>query len=260
MKRRFSWPMSRQRLIELGVVVFGVMIALALENLVQEVRLRGDARDLERAFDQEVMAAVVYSLERQVSAPCFRQDLTRIEQRVLQSGGAAEAMTFPPAVGNYVYVIPQPYRPVTRFWTTAAFDRALGSEAFKRIPSERAAEYAMMFALITRRGVENGEEFMVASRLTPAAYAQAEMGEEVRADTLRDLSLLDRYNAIAAGSADQLIALALSMSGGNRIAASIVGGEADIRRMITPTRPDYGACADLGAIDRLMEQARQRVG
>lgn len=252
--------MSRQRLIELGVVVFGVMIALALENLVQEVRLRGDARDLERAFDEEVLAAVVYSLERQVSAPCFRQDLAQVEQRVIQPGGAAEAMTFPPVMGNYVYVMPQPYRPVTRFWTTAAFDRALGSEAFKRIPSGRAAEYAMMFALITRRGAENAEEFMAASRLTPAAYAEADMGDEVRADTLRDLSLLDRYNAIAAGSADQLIGLAFSMSGGDRLAASVLANEADIRRMITPTRPDYGVCADQGAIDRLLAQARQRAG
>lgn len=252
--------MSRQRLIELGVVVFGVMIALALENVVQEVRLRGDARDLERAFDKEVMAAVVYSLERQVSAPCFRQDLARVEQRVIQPGAAAEAMVFPSATGTYTFITPQPYRPVRRFWTTAAFDRALGSEAFKRIPSDRAAEYAMMVALIARRDADNAEEFMAASRLTPAAYAQADMSDEVRAETLRDISLLDRYNAIAAGSANQLIGLALSMSGGDRIAASVLASEADIRRMITPTRPDYNVCADQAAIDRLLEQARTRAG
>ena len=46
-ERRVGWRPSRARLVEMTVVVFGVLIALGLENAVEELRLRGDARKLE---------------------------------------------------------------------------------------------------------------------------------------------------------------------------------------------------------------------
>ena len=86
-KPRFSLPVSRERLIELGVVVFGVMIALGLDNLVQEVRLRGDARELEKAFRADIIEAVSNSWERQLVDPCQRQTLASLTERANSSEG-----------------------------------------------------------------------------------------------------------------------------------------------------------------------------
>jgi len=62
--------LSRTRLIELAVVVFGAMIALSVESAAEDIRRRGDALALEAAFQSEVFYAVVFSWERQAAEPC----------------------------------------------------------------------------------------------------------------------------------------------------------------------------------------------
>ncbi|MFT4252762.1 MAG: type II secretion system protein, partial [Caulobacter sp.] len=74
--------MSRQRLIELLVVMFGVLLALGLENLVEEIRLRGDAQDLEVSFRDEIYSAVQESWLRQAVAPCLSTRLSSLNERV----------------------------------------------------------------------------------------------------------------------------------------------------------------------------------
>jgi hypothetical protein len=226
-KPRIRWPISRQRLVELTVVVFGVMIALGLENLVQEIRLQGDARELEQAFRDDIVSAVEQSWERQVVAPCLVRNLASLTERVVTPGGAWAAA---PAArtGNFALAMPQPYRVPIRLWTTSTFDRALGSEAFKRIPRERANAYAVLFYQIGIHGENNDAEYMAAANLAPLAFPQSDMNAEVRADLLRSLALVDRQQGLAVIVSKQLIELALSLPGGD-----------DIRTEIRALRSDF---------------------
>lgn len=253
-KRRVTWALSRQRLVELGVVVFGVMIALGLESLVQEIRLRGDARELEQAFRDDILSAVGLSWERQVVTPCLSETLSSLAERVVTSDGALEAA---PGMdnGNIMFALPTPYRAPTRLWTTYSFDRALGSEAFKRIPRERADAYAVVFFQIQTRSEENAAEYMAIAELAPLAFPQANLNDEVRADLLRTLAQLDRHHALAAIQAAQLIENALTMPRADDIRADIVAGRADFDDHGAMLQTAYGDCVDLGATDRLMEMA-----
>lgn len=253
-KPRFSLPVSRQRLIELGVVVFGVLIALGLDNLVQEVRLRGDARKLEEAFLDDIGAAIGNSLERQVIAPCQMQALSALTERVVASEGAMEAA---PATqtGNLVFAMPQPYRSPIRLWTTSTFDRALGTEAYKRIPRERADAYSVLFSQIEMGRENNAAEYVAAAGLAPLAYAQNEMNAEVRAELLQNLALLDRQQGLTVLMSSQFIKAAMSSPGGDDIRAELLAHQSGMGEAGATWKATYGNCVDLGAIDRLLEMA-----
>lgn len=250
-KPRFSLPVGRQRLVEFAVVVLGVLVALGLENLIQEARFHADARDLERSFSTEVSAAVFLSLERQGVAPCLIQRLRGLSERVDAATGEMEPVEA--ASSGYSYATPQIYNSPARVWATTSFDRALGSEAFKRIPTDRAVEYASLFALIRTQQDLNDAEFLAAMGLAPLAYSQPNMDAEVRADVLQQISNLDRHQAVIALASEQIVEAGLSLP--------LIGK--DVRRFIIEDREflqeyrsgqiaSYGECIDFTALDRLL--------
>ena len=253
-KRRITWSMSRQRLIELAVVVFGVLIALALDSLAEEIRLRGDARELEKGFQEDIGQAVQQSWERQLINPCLKQTLASLARQATDPDGQWEAApTF--TTSNLPFALPPPYRAPVRIWTTASFDRALGTEAFKRIPFERADAYAVLFAQIEARRDDNAAEYLAVSRLAPLAVPQTGVDVEVRAELLQALSQLDRHRGLAFVSSEQIIAQALSIPGVDRLASELLNHRVQMGRMGEQARLGYGDCVDLGATDRLLDLA-----
>ncbi|RZJ98488.1 MAG: hypothetical protein EON88_00690 [Brevundimonas sp.] len=253
-ERRVFWRLSRQRLVEMAVVVFGVLIALAFDNLAEEIRLRGDAHDLEVAFRDDILNAVRNSWERQVIAPCLTQKLSDLTAQVMTPEGAWDAA---PAVstGGLAFALPQPYRAPSRRWSTASFDRALGSEAFKRIPRERAETYAELFAQIDARRENNADEYAAVSSLAPLAFPQTGVDAAVRAGLLQNLSMVDRHRVLAFVQSEQIIEKALSMRDIADVRATILESRPNYDRLISQTRASYGDCIDAEATDRLMSAA-----
>jgi hypothetical protein len=253
LKRRLKWPFSRQRLIEMTVVIFGVLIALGLENLVQEVRLRGDARELEAAFREDILSAVRLSVERETISPCLAQRLVFLADRVITPGGtmdAAPAVRFPGA--SMDFALPQPYRAPKRTWRTFSFDRALGSEAFKRIPASRARAYGQIFAQIKSMNEANAAEYLAIGGIGPLAYPQPEMNVEVRTEMLQDITQLDRYQILARVVAGQIIEGAITMHGAEGLRTEIRSDRAGFVERALKRKAEYGSCVDLGATDRLI--------
>ena len=247
-------PISRQRLVELAVVVFGVLIGLGLDNLVEEVRLRGDARELERAFQHDILGAIQNSWERQAVYKCLTERLHSLTEQALSRDGTWEAA---PAVsnGSIPVAVPAPYRSPIRQWMTVSFDRALGTEAFKRIPRERANAYAVLFSSIAWSREGNGEEYQALARLAPLAYPMADVDNQVRADMLQALSQLDRDRALALVQANQFIALAMIIPDTNTVRGGLLEQRAMYDEAARSLEVTYGACFDRSATDRLMSLA-----
>ena len=158
--------------------------------------------------------------------------------------------------GTIAFALPQPYRAPTRVWTTATFDRALGSEAFKRIPLDRAEAYSGLFSQIEQRREDNAAEYFAISSLAPLAFSQANVDGEVRAEMLQNLALVDRHRALALIQADQIIEEALSMPGRADIRAFVVARRSDFEEYADLAEASYGRCIDRGATDRLLTLAR----
>lgn len=252
---RFKPPMGRQRFLELAVVVFGVLIGLGLDNMIQEFRFRADARDLERAFVGDLENAAFLSLERQAITPCLVRRLRTFSDRVSTATGVlqpAEAVI----TGSVIrYANPQIYRAPARIWVASSFDRALGSEAFKRIPADRAAIYANIFATIAGQQELNDAEFLAIAGIAPLAFTQTDMNAEVRADALQQIATLDRYQALLTVSSQDILNGIFSRPAiGNEVRRLFVQ-KAKIEAFRSEIKANYGDCADLTVIDRLPRAA-----
>lgn len=250
---RARWRLSRPRLIELAVVVFGVMIALGLESLAEEVRLRGDAREMEAAFESEILYAVIFSWERQAAEPCLSQRLSSLAQRVASAdeGAWEPAPDLSRVPGGVVFATSQAYRAPSRPWMTATFDRALGSEAFKRIPRARSDEYAGIFAQIAQQREANTAEFLASAALSPLAQERLAMNAEIKADMLQQIALLDRHRAMALTSGDLIIEAALALPG-DGVRSAIRENRDLFTEMGQRMTEGHGSCIDLRATQRLM--------
>ena len=257
-KRRFRFPVSRQRLVEFTVVVLGVLVALGLENLIQEARFRGDARDLEKAFVGDLTSAVYLSLERQAVTPCLVQRL-----RVLSEQADAATDGWEPAEpvnsSDWNFATPQIYRSPTRVWATTTFDRALGSEAFKRIPVDRAYDYASIFTLIRVQQQLNDVEFLASMGLAPLAYSQPDMTAEVRADALQQIANLDRHQSLIALASNQIVEAVLALPSIGEEVRRLMAGAYDSAEAYeayrSKMRTSYGDCVDFTAMNRLVAPA-----
>lgn len=249
--RRWKSPLSRQRFVELLVVIFGVLIALGLDNLIQEIRFRADARELEQAFIVDLQEATFQSLERQVVTPCLVQRLRLLWER-LETENSEWTPPLAALPDNLEFATAQIYRTPTRIWVTSSFDRAQGSEAFKRIPADRAAEYAVTFALISSLGKLNDAELIATAGLAPLAYRHTILDAEVRADALQQVALLDRYQALLGIGSEQLVRSAFSLPEVGDDVHIIFERDTDlVRARFVSTKKTYGRCADLTVLDRL---------
>ncbi|WP_426029086.1 hypothetical protein [Brevundimonas sp. TWP2-3-4b2] len=237
-------------MVEFTVVVLGVLVALGLENLVQEARFRTDARDLERAFVDDVSRAAFLSLERQAVTPCLIQRLRVLSERVDAATGDLEPVEA--SSSGFGFATPQIYRSPTRLWVTSSFDRALGSEAFKRIPADRAVEYASLFAQIRKQQELNDAEFLAAMGLAPLAYSQLNMDAEVRADALQQISNLDRHQALIATASEQIVENALSLQLIGKDVRQFLDDDEGFPEYRSEMIAAYGDCLDFTAMERLL--------
>lgn len=252
-RTRLRLPVSRQRLVEFTVVVLGVLVALGLENLVQELRFRADARDIERAFVTDLARAVRLSLERQAVKPCLRQRVRLLSDRV--GVETEELPALGPVSASPWYSLPQIYRSPSRTWVTTSFDRALGSEAFKRIPAERAARYAGIFAQIKIVSDLNDSEYLAVTGIAPLGYQQSSLTSEMRADLLRQIADLDRHQALIGIGTEQISNRILTFEDvGEKVRRDVRAD--DLETFKATIRASYGGCADLSVFDRLNAPAK----
>lgn len=187
---------SRKRLTELAVVVFGVLIALGLENMVQEWRWRQEGRELEALARQELEVNLAQAIERIAVDTCLRDRVT-----LLASGLRGEATSYAPqpaARGTNSSVnraLAQAYEPVLRPWRSASMERLMGAEASKRVPPERLLAQSRVLTTIDSIRRDQVDEVAASGRLLPLAVGVSQLDAEVRTALLADLGELDRARA-----------------------------------------------------------------
>src|SRR5436305_15018073 len=84
---------------EVGIIVVGVLIALAAQQLVEEVRKRGDARDARAAIQSELEINMARLASRSAQRPCVLHRLAEI-QSLIDRDDRTETVTPPNWVGR----------------------------------------------------------------------------------------------------------------------------------------------------------------
>ena len=253
-KRRNRISISRQRLVEFTVVVLGVLVALGLENLVQEARYRADARDLERALASDIADTLFFAMERQAVASCISEKLAAFSQHMDDAGEGPLVPVRPTeGLGPLDYATPQAYRTPSRNWDTSAYERAIAHESYKRIPAETARVYRLFYGQVNKQDNLNRDEFIAITNLAPLIGGPSIIGEEVRADLRRDLSYLDRHNTLMASVSQQLMEVAPEIPFViEEVRQRLRADPESIARTRATATAAYGDCVDFTAADQLL--------
>lgn len=229
---------SRKRLTELAVVVFGVLIALGLENMVQEWRWRQEGRELEALARQELEVNLAEAIERIAVDPCLRERVA-----FLASGLGSGAVAYAPQPFTIQETtrakrsLVRPYQPLPRPWRSASLERLLAAEASKRISASTLLEYSRALAVLESLRRDQADELAAAGRLLPLAVGVPQLNEEVRVSLLADLGDLERARAGLELISQRLVDRAAVM----RIAPY----EAEIQRRLNDLRAVWGDCVDV---------------
>ena len=224
---------------ELVIVVVGVMIALAAQEAVEEVRSRDEVRLTEDALTIEIADAVVHASERQMVNRCLSDRLADLIGRVSASEGSWSGDPLPLARTTFGVrpTTPGVYRTPNRPWNDDVWVATQNAGVFNHMPRERVAAFAKVYARMEGLRKVNEFEHQVFPELLylsfntqlDAAARQRALATLGRLDWLNGTILLDSANLI-----DEVRAVSLDFSRTN-----LKQGLADTQRRQRTLR---GAC------------------
>jgi hypothetical protein len=147
---------------EVGIIVLGVLIALAAEQTVEWLHWRYEAAQAETHLRRDAASVLYYMAERLEIQKCQDRRLVQIRDRLIASGPEWTAMapfytSGPPAGSTYAHPMRQ--------WPTVAWANAVASTAAEHLPDEKLNHYSEIFASAAREAGDQTTEHEASSEL-----------------------------------------------------------------------------------------------
>jgi hypothetical protein len=136
-----SW---REFLVEVGIIVLGVVIALAAEEAVQHYNTRQEVAVVTDSLNDELSDALYSALERIKLDPCQQQSLARLDELADDDAPVLDAKAVP--------------SPPLRLWSAAAWEAAVASGTIEDMPHDERNAYARLFSFVRSLGAWNERE------------------------------------------------------------------------------------------------------
>ncbi len=118
----------REFLGEVGIIVVGVLIALAAEQLVQNFHWRALVRETDQRVQQDVLADLTNAEERFAIDPCLRPRLAELRDSLLIDRANWPGSRAKFVIDIYKSGFPSVYRTPARPWTETSWHTALNGE------------------------------------------------------------------------------------------------------------------------------------
>jgi hypothetical protein len=176
---------------EVGIIVVGVLIALAAEQVVESWRWKADVAQARESLGQQLAYSKFDSLERLKNSRCIERKLDRLDDLITAS-----------ARPKVVKVDLAPLR----LWGTSSWDSATASGAVAHMRSDERGLYADLFTFTAVLGELNRKED----------------------DLIGEVHLLDRPRALRDGVRDRLVEDIARLRNYNRLLA--LGGKQWLQR------------------------------
>ena len=142
---------------EIGVVVVGVLLALAAQHLVDTIYWKGQGAKARHNIEEELLEHERDVYDRLAVTPCLKQQLRLLVDRLQANRGfwtATPMVVHPSGVPTVAdKVTPTAYRAPTRLWIDEAYKTAQSTGALKHLPDALVAEYAGIYRR-SRRSIE----------------------------------------------------------------------------------------------------------
>src|SRR6059058_780500 len=91
---------------EVGIIVVGVLIALAAEQVVETIHWRHKASKADASLREELEASYAFAAEAVIAAPCIDRQLQVLEARLAQAGSDGTAPMYSDPSGDFVVRAP----------------------------------------------------------------------------------------------------------------------------------------------------------
>lgn len=191
---------------EVGVIVLGVLIALAAQEAVESLRWREEVRLTEDALTIEIAESVLHASERQMVNRCLSDRLSKLIGKAssgegpwdgdpMQLGTSATAVT---TVSTFTYRTPN------RPWSNDVWEAAQNSGVFNHMTRDRVAAFSKVYARMEGLRKVNESEHQVFPQLLYLSF-DTELDAMARHQALAVLGRLDWLNGTILLDGEQLI-------------------------------------------------------
>jgi hypothetical protein len=227
---------------EVGIIVVGVLIALAAEQAVESWHWRSEVRESDQRLRDEIRSDLSTAYERFAIEGCLRPRLAELRDQLLTS--ASEWPGSQAKFANDVYHsgFPSVYRTPNRPWGQDSWRTVSNGETLAHFNAARVQELSGIHDTIGELYQTQSEEVEAASTLGDLAFA-GPLGPADRRTDLKTVARLDELDARML----YLARLLFEEAGEARIDAD----PAAIRDEIKQQRDYRGACVRTPALSLL---------
>ena len=134
---------------EVGIIVLGVLIALAAEQAAEALHWRGEVRDARRALAVELSDSIGQSYERERLSPCIERRLDSISAILTR---ASQTGRLPP-VGMIG-------KPLNRTWVSSAWQTMIGGQVASHFNRRELNQLGYIYDYVERAGRGSDEEVL----------------------------------------------------------------------------------------------------
>lgn len=200
---------------EVGVIVIGVLIALAAQQAVDDWQWRQTVARTKSDLDESIATSIANVAERAAVDPCLTQRLTGLAGKVAASRGTWSADPYRlPGETNTAdvlkYAVPVAYRVPSRTYLSDVWEQTKAVGVLSHMAPTDIARYADIFDLVTEFAADNRTERALSSSLSFLSF-DGPLTAEDRSRALSDISRLDMLNKSIVSDAKQAVASAAAM-------------------------------------------------
>jgi hypothetical protein len=236
---------------EIGVIVVGILIALALEQTLEWVSWHEQVERTEAALQAELKAQFLFAYERRVLDTCVNARIAFLRDKLLEPGahwagaarsGNVNAFYKKSAMPAVFYV---PFRPRRM----EAWQTALASGVLNHMPSERVAIYARIYDQVAMMKQTQDAEISALHQVGGLAFTR-DLTTSDRTSYLDRLETISDLNERMVGESGQLLHAPFSL-GPDTFHLSKADALAIFRRIRTAD----GSCAIAEAVPTAKDPA-----
>lgn len=183
---------------EVGIIVVGVLIALAAEQAVETLHWRHEAAVTREALSEEVAVSAADGAERVALEECLRDRIGELTAKLNAATGrwTADPMKLGQARSSarLLSSMPLAYRTPTRDWTDDAWQAAKSTGVLNHLRRDETAAFSAAYAKIAQLRSQQDQEDALAPKLSFLSFDQ-QMDNASRVNALTTLGELDDLNA-----------------------------------------------------------------
>ncbi|MDB5440181.1 MAG: hypothetical protein JWM33_2608 [Caulobacteraceae bacterium] len=203
-----SW---RELLTEIGVVVISITIALAAEQVVEEVHWRNQVAESRELLGNELALSMSWSIYRVRPEGCLENRLDALTKIV---DDASKTGVLPP--------VPETGNPPITEWPDDVWNAVVASQTATHMPPKTLQQLSSAYAAIEGLRTSNKDELLVWTKLNTMAGPGRRLDPASEADLRSALSEARYYDRVMALAGGQLVETIQSLQLPHRDAQNVI--------------------------------------